>query len=258
MSWAAYEPMQSTMPEAPMMQPGMHSMMSTGAMKPVGETQQLPSTMPHQLAARPPVQGASKTSVKVPAKPAPEPTKLEDISEDENLWDWAYIVIAVLIVEVVVITLTRFFPDFFGKSLNIWYNRFKLSAVLADVLILLIGFAIARYVYTEYLYEKYDWNPLYFTGTTVVVQVIHDILFYLGIIRQVPQGQNAMMDVFKEYAQSGGAKIIAADSAMIASSSVLAMLLKGMSGNAFAFIGLLAMYTVPYILETRNNFSNIV
>jgi hypothetical protein len=244
--------MQSSMPEAPMMHPGMMEQ----PRKAVGETQQLPSTMPHQLAARPPVKGG--TGVKVPAKPPAEPSKLEDISEDENLWDWAYIIIAVVIVEVIVIALTRFFPDIFGKSLNIWYNRFKLSAVLADVLIILVGFAIARYVYTEYLYEKYDWNPLYFTGTAVVVQVIHDILFYFGVIRQVPQGQNAMMDVFKEYAQSGGAKIIAADSAMVASSAVIAMVLKGLSGNLVTFIGLLAVYTVPYILETRNNFSNIV
>jgi hypothetical protein len=255
MSWATYEPMQSTQEQPPMMHPGM---MATGGMNAVGETQQLPSTMPHQLAARPPVKGANQTGVKVPAKPAPQPSKLEDISEDDNLSDWAYIIIAVIIVEVVVICLTRFFPDIFGKSLNIWYNRFKLSAVLSDVFIILIGFAITRYVYTEYLYEKYDWNPLYFTGTTVVVQVIHDALFYFGIIRQIPQGQNAMIDVFKEYAQSGGAKIIAADSAMIASSAVIAMVLKGLSGNVVAFIALLAVYTVPYILETRNNFSNIV
>ena len=67
-----------------------------------------------------------------------------------------------------------------------------------------------------------------------------------------------MIDVFKEYAQSGGAKIIAADSAMIASSAVIAMVLKGLSGNVVTFIALLAMYTVPYILETRNNFSNII
>jgi hypothetical protein len=237
----------------PQMSPGM---MSTGSMKAVGETQQLPSTMPHQLAARPPVSG--EKGVKVPEKPKSPPTKLEDISEDENLWDWAYIIIAVLIVEVVVIALTRFYPDIFGKSLNIWYNRFKLSAVLADVLIILLGFAIARYIYSEYLYEKYDWNPLYFTGTAVITQIIHDALFYFGVIRQVPQGQNAMMDVFKEYAQSGGAKIIAADSAMVAASAVIAMLLKGLDGSLVAFIGLLTAYTVPYILETRNNFSNIV
>lgn len=253
MSWAAYEPMQSSQPMMPQMSPGM---MSTGGMKAVGETQQLPSTMPHQLAARPPVSG--EKGVKVPEKPPPPPTKLEDISEDTNLWDWAYITIGVLIVEFIVIALTRFYPDIFGKSLNIWYNRFKLSAVLSDVLIILLGFGISRYIYSEYLYDTYDWNPLYFTGTTVGVQIVHDILFYFGVIRQIPQGQNAMMDVFKEYAQSAGAKIIAADSAMVAGSSILAMVLKGANGPVVAFIGLLTAYAVPYILETRNNFSNIV
>jgi hypothetical protein len=36
------------------------------------------------------------------------------------------------------------------------------------------------------------------------------------------------------------------------------MLLKGLNAPAVAFIGLLTAYVVPYILETRNNYSNIV
>lgn len=245
-----YEPIQSM----GSMETGMHpSMLSQGGgMGP----QQLPGTMPHQLAAKPP-NPSQETNVKVPQQ-APQKTKWQDISDSENHLDWIYIIIAVVLVEVFVITLTRFFPDVFGKNLNIWYNRFKLSAVIADVVIILIGFWIARYVYSEWVWPTHDWNPAYFTGTTVVVQLLHDLLFYFGVIRPIPQGSNAMMDVFKDYAEGGGAKILAADSMMMIGSSVGAMLLKAAPGYITVFAGLIGAYIVPYILETRNQYSNIV
>ena len=143
------------------------------------------------------------------------------------------------------------------KQVNIWYNRFKLSAVLADILIILVGFGISRYVYSEWIYPKYDWSPVYFTLTTVAVQLVHDILFYVGIIRPMAAGQNAMIDVMKEYAASGGYKILGADSLMMIGSSVIAMLLKAAPAHVVASVGLLSAYVIPYVLESRNNFSNI-
>jgi hypothetical protein len=260
MSWAAYEPMQSTQPMGP---PGgmqnmsgglMHNMPSGGA---IGEPQQLPSMAPHMNSARPPVNTSPESkNVKIPVVPEKEST-WKDISEYENISDWVYIGVAVLVVEVIVICLVRFFPDVFGKSLNIWYNRFKLSAVLSDVFIILIGFGIARYAYTEFVYPKYDWNPVYFTLTTVLIQLAHDILFYLGVIKTIPSGDNSIIDLFKEYS-SGGVKILAGDSLMIIGSSILAMILKSSSPHVVASVGLVAVYIVPYILETKNQFSNIV
>jgi UPF0716 family protein affecting phage T7 exclusion len=67
-----------------------------------------------------------------------------------------------------------------------------------------------------------------------------------------------MMDVFKDYAESGGAKILAADSMMMIGSSIAAMLLKAAPGFVTVFVGLIGAYIVPYILETRNQYSNIV
>ena len=251
-----YEPIGEPMSSMQPMATGMHpSSLSQGmGMGP----QQLQGTMPHQLAAKPP-NPSQETNVKVPQQPSGTgKTKWEDISDYQDHLDWIYIIIGVLLVEVAVIALGRFFPDVFGKNLNIWYNRFKLSAVIADVVIILIGFWIARYVYSEYIWPTHDWNPAYFTGTTVVVQLAHDLLFYLGVIRPIPQGSNAMMDVFKDYAEGGGAKILAADSMMMIGSSIGAMLLKAAPGYITVFAGLIGLYIVPYILETRNQYSNIV
>ena len=252
--WAMYEPMQSSVPQP---QAQLPSMMADRPMQQQeGQKQQL-QQQPHQLPGSKQQAHAPETkNVPLPTQAA-KPSKWEDISEYENISDWAYIILAVIIVEVLVITLVRFFPDFFGKSLNLWYNRFKLSAVISDIFIILIGFAISRYIYSEYIYPSYDWNPTYFTGTTLGVQLVHDVLFYLGVIKQLPQGHNAMIDVMKDYAESGGYKILGGDAAMVAGSSVLAMLLKSAPAHLTVAIGLLATYIIPYVLETQNGYSTL-
>jgi hypothetical protein len=225
---------------------------------PVFNGSQAPPMNPHQAPA--PAKQYAQGTQNVPivnTNHDVKPSGWADISDYHDVMDWFYIIVGVLLIEVFVIFLTRYFPDLLGKSLNIWYNRFKLSAVIADILIILVGFAIARYVYTEYIYPNFDWNPTYFTGTVVGTQVIHDILFYFGIIKPIDRGSNAMMDVFKDYAESGGAKIIAGDSGMMLGSTLLSILLKSIPAHGVVAIGLLGAYAVPYLLEKRNEFSGI-
>lgn len=244
MSWATYEP--------------ATGYAGTEQLKPILQAKpENPSHM-QQVHMQPQAQGQGQPQPQQQVQAQPKgQSQWKDISEYEEVYDWVYIFCGVLVTELAVIFLIRFFPEIFGKYANIWYNRFKLSAVIADVLVIVLGIGIARYVYTEFVYPKYDWNPLMFTGTAVGVQIIHDILFYLGVIQQVPKGQNAMIDVMKEYASSAGARSIAADSAMMISSVGLAMIFKGMEGHLAAFIGILTVYAIPYILETRNDYSTI-
>ena len=252
MSWASYdpygganmfnEPIQTLKPQAPSSSTQF-------------QTPSAPPMTPHQATAPPKQYPPGSKNVPVPAQQTG--SKWKDISDYYEVSDWVFLGIAVLLVDVLVLFLIRFFPDVFGKAINIWYNRFKLSAVISDVFIILLGFGISRYIYTEYIYPNYDWNPLYFTGLSVVVQVIHDILFYFGVIKPITPGHNAMMDVFKQYSESGGAKVVAADSAMMIASSFFSMALKAAPAHITAFIGLLTVYVVPYILETRNEYSGV-
>lgn len=248
MSWAMYEPVASLAPNPPQMKP----MVQMYKPENPAYTQGMPQG---QGQGHPQGQGQTQ-EVQVPTV-VKKPAKWADISEYEEINDWVYILVGILVTELIVLFLVRLFPELFGKYLNIWYNRFKLSAVLADVLILALGIGITRYLYTEFIYPKHDWNPLYFTGSAVFVQVLHDILFYLGIIQQVPKGHNAMIDVMKEYASSAGVRSILSDSAMMISSVGLAMMFKGMEAHMTAFIGILSLYAVPYILETRNDYSTL-
>ena len=259
-SWSMYEPVDSTSNGSMEQMPGQMQMpqMQNRNDHVQGKEQVQPmNQIPHQMAA-PPSQ-KEKGSVQVP-QPAPKKTAwdaLQDISDFYEVADWYYLFTAAVVVEVFVVAITRFFPSFSGKYLNLWYSRFKWSSVFADVLSVMIGFGIARYAYTEFIYPNKDWNPGYFTGTAVAVQVVHDILFYFGVIKPLPEGKNGMIDVMKSYSEAGGAKLIAGDSVIMIGTSVASMLLKASSPHIVVAVALVSAYALPYFLETKNEFSGM-
>lgn len=180
---------------------------------------------------------------------------LGDLTRYETITDWPFILLGILIMDVLVLFLTKYFPNVFGKSLNEWYEVFGLNAVLADVFIIAIGFAIARYVYAYFVpSEDMATNLGLFLGILLVVQLLHDILFYFAVIKPLAEGHNRMIDIFKQYAK-GGAKILAGDAGLMLGSFVFAALLKEAPDHVAVSVGLLTLYTLPYILETTNTFS---
>ena len=252
MSWAAYEPMTTMKAMPPPMQPGM--LYQGGSQDP----QQLPSTMPNQMAARPPVDDSpKKKNIELPSPPKKNEVKMEDVSEYENIYDWIIIAISAIAVEAVVILLVRYFPDVFGKIMNIWFNRFKMSAVLVDVLTIMIGFGITRYVYSEYVYPRYDWNPIYFTGLSAIVQAVYVSLFYFVVVRPSAQGQNTMLDVLREIVATTGWRILGVDVMKIVATVFGSMILKATPLHITSVIGMASLYVIPFALESKNLFSNI-
>ncbi len=182
--------------------------------------------------------------------------KLQDISNYKNYKDLLYIFIAILVVDVIVIFLTRMYPEVMGRNLNRWYDLFGLNSVIADVFIIGIGFLIARFVYTKYVRDRKEpWNFGIFSGVLVGVQVLHDIIFYKGVIETVPRNKNAMLDVMKDYAESGGSKILFGDALMMVGSGLLASVFKGLSYTSFSVIGIVTTYVLPYLLYTQNEYT---
>lgn len=161
---------------------------------------------------------------------------------------WPLLLVSILAVDIIVLFLTRYFPQWLGLPLNKWYTKFGLLAVISDVTIIAIGFALARWVYNTWFRGQGLWV---FLGLLVAIQALHDVLFYLGVIIPLPRGVNAMMDVFKEYAASGGGKIIAADAAMMLGSAAIFLGLERLPASGQWFVGLMTAYVLPYILYTR-------
>jgi hypothetical protein len=130
-------------------------------------------------------------------------------------------------------------------ALTLWYDKFGLAAVAADVLSLVLGVLLATFLFPGAM-------GLQLVMAAVFVQMIHDIFFYVVVIQGLPQGQNEMIDVFKSYASEGSWKILVADALMITSVVALGRLSDLLfSYRTIAFQALLGMYSLIYITYTK-------
>jgi hypothetical protein len=173
-----------------------------------------------------------------------------NISNYEENFDMLLILAAILLVDVIVIIIARF-TGLFGTMINVWYDKFGLNAVLADVLVIFLGFMLGRWIYTKYIKPRYGWDGWIFTGLMIVIQMVHDLLFYVGVIRPIDKGANAMMDIFKDYAEQGSWKILIADAGMVVGSTAIAMAYKSTSIPVITAITALSAYALPYLLYAK-------
>jgi hypothetical protein len=142
-------------------------------------------------------------------------------------------------VDFITIVLSKFFD--MGRSLDVWYKEFGIVAVISDCLVIILGILIAQIFFPKY--------PILITA--IVVQLVHDILFYLLVINNLPIGQNRMIDLFKAYSSENSWKILAYDSTMIGATVMIAQELSTVNSNMVSFIGLLGIYSMTYIIYTR-------
>ena len=131
-----------------------------------------------------------------------------------------------------------------SRVLNNWYLQYNLSAVMADVLIILIVLIITKTIY-YYIFEEY--SLLKFIFIAVILQIIHDLLFYV-FFSNIPRGVNKMIDTFKDYAKEVSYKAILADSAMIILSCLIAAYLVNKSINTNIIVLIIFLYFLPYLL----------
>ena len=131
-----------------------------------------------------------------------------------------------------------------SKMLKLWYKKFTLSAVIADVFILMIGIIITRFIY-KYFFNEF--SILKFTALAVCVQIIHDVLFYL-LFKNTPLGYNYMLDFFKKYADELGGWAIIGDSFMMIMSCLLTSYFAIFNLNINIITFIISVYFVPYMI----------
>jgi len=131
-----------------------------------------------------------------------------------------------------------------SRVLREWYDKYNLSAVIADVLIIMIGLIITRYVYYSIFKE---FSIIKFVFVAVIVQIIHDILFYV-FFSTMPRGMNQMIDTFKDYAKDVSYKAILSDSGMMIMASFIASYLATQSANTNMIVMIVSMYFLPYFI----------
>ena len=149
---------------------------------------------------------------------------------------------SVVWIDFITIVLSKYFN--LGRSLDKWYHQFGAVAVLSDCLVIILGILLVEIILP-------DASIFALCMGVVIAQIIHDLVLYQFVIRPLPVGTNAIIDLFKEYASENSWKILVADSTMMVSSVLLASQLDSVPITQVSFIGLLGVYALSYIIYTK-------
>jgi hypothetical protein len=170
-----------------------------------------------------------------------------NISNFNNITDYLPIINGSLAADLIIILTTYYLLG--TKQLKFWYKKYGLSAVLADTFILVIGMIIARFFYNKIFGE---FNIIKFLLLILIIQIIHDFLFFKLIINPLPRGVNNMIDFFKDYAGEVGTGAILGDSIMITLAVLLSSLFANSNLNINILLIVLFVYLTPYILHAKD------
>jgi len=167
---------------------------------------------------------------------------------------------ASVVIEVFMLYLFRFTKSpFTGISINRWYDNLGWSAIILDLLSVLIGFYIAKYIY-EYLVDKKYINTEYeifkYLGIVLLVQITHDFLFYFLVIKPSPANKNRVMDEFKSYAESVKAGAVIGDSFMyLLATPLLYLIIQKNNIHTNTFISIVCFYLIGYLIYQKPKIS---
>ena len=134
------------------------------------------------------------------------------------------------------------------KILEKWYKSYRLSAMLADILIGVIYILITRY-----LVHIFKLKPDLFTFGVyaVVIQIIFDFLFYL-FFNNLPYGTNDMLDFFKQWAKYAKLDALWGDSCLVIFAVAVSAYLNSLSFDTNIFLLILSLYLTPYIIYMKH------
>jgi hypothetical protein len=166
----------------------------------------------------------------------------------ENKFEYLPIITANIYADLFIIFAT--FSRIYYKILTLedWYKKYRLSAMIADILIGVLYILLARYlVYTL----KLNVGLTAFALLCVWIQVIFDFLFYL-LFTLVPLGTNNMLDFFKGYAKEVGVNALFGDSVLVILAVVISALLNAKSFDTNIVFLILSIYLTPYFIYMRD------
>lgn len=174
---------------------------------------------------------------------------LSDIGDYRNIDDIYTIVNSSLFTLTLSLLATRI-GNLGGYSLNTYFDLFGIEGVVSTTMLMAIIFQLARYFYTV-LYAKADksWSPFVFICAVIVVQILHDVLFYYGAINLLPAGKNEMIDVLKQYAKENSVAAIGGHSALMLVTALVAMMINDMDLVLKIVMFGIVLYGLPYILS---------
>jgi hypothetical protein len=147
---------------------------------------------------------------------------------------------------IIFLTFTRIY--YATPSLEGWYKKYRLSAMIADILIGVLYILLGRYlVYKMGL----NLGLTAFAALCVGIQIIFDFLFFI-LFTIIPKGSNHMLDYFKGYAKEVGVNALLGDSILVVLAVVLSAILNTQSYDTNIVFLILSIYLAPYFVYMKD------
>jgi len=147
---------------------------------------------------------------------------------------------------IIFITFAKIYVKF--NSLEGWYKKYRLSAMIADILIGVLYMLLGRYLVYK---SGVKVGLTAFAGICVAIQLIFDFLFFI-FFTIIPKGSNDMLDYFKIYSKEAGSKALLGDSFLVILAVVLSALLNQTSFDTNIVFLIISIYLAPYFIYMRD------
>ena len=134
------------------------------------------------------------------------------------------------------------------KSLEGWYKKYRLSAMIADILSGVLYMLLGRYIVYK---SGLRVGLTAFAGICVFIQLIFDFLFYI-LFTITPNGTNDMLDYFKVYSKEAGPSALLGDSFLVIMAVILSALLNQSSYDTNIVLLIISIYLVPYFIYMKD------
>jgi hypothetical protein len=179
----------------------------------------------------------------------------DTLASPNSLMAWVAFGTGLFIVEAFLLATFRMFPNFWGEMINVWYDKFGLVAIMLDVSIVLIGFWITQQLYNYFFGTTIKFSFWKFLLLFLAIQIIHDFLFYVLVLKPSKPGSNAIFDLINNYGKKHGSLTIAGDSFMVILAVCVSWLLftNDVSFSTYMICILLSIYMIGYLLYMRWN-----
>jgi hypothetical protein len=175
-------------------------------------------------------------------------TNLKPTINYANKFEYVPILTANIYADLFIIFLTFTRIVYNIPSLEGWYKKYRLSAMIADILIGVLYMLLGRYLVYK-IGLKVGLTS--FAALCVGIQIFFDFLFFI-LFTIIPRGSNDMLDYFKGYAKEVGVNALLGDTVLVIFAVVLSALLNTKSYDTNIIFLILSVYLAPYFVYMKN------
>lgn len=175
-------------------------------------------------------------------------TNLKPTTDYNNKFEYIPILTANIYADLFII-FVAFSKIYFNiKSLEGWYKKYRLSAMIADILIGVLYMLLGRYVVYK---SGVEIGLTAFAAICVFIQIVFDFLFYM-FFSIIPKGSNNMLDFFKVYSKEAGTGALLGDSFLVLMAVILSALLNQASYDTNIVLLITSIYLTPYFIYMKD------